>query len=52
MSKRETTRKQIVRVRRPSSRELTPAELRLVVGGIPGVRGTGGGGGGGTYPAY
>ena len=25
---------------------LSPAELRLVVGGIPGVRGTGSGGGG------
>ena len=32
MSKREITKKQIVSVR-PSLRELTPAELRLVVGG-------------------
>ncbi len=33
MSKREITRKQIVPVPRPSLRELSPAELRLVVGG-------------------
>ncbi|HEX7277279.1 MAG TPA: hypothetical protein VF244_07875 [Acidimicrobiales bacterium] len=46
MSKREITKKQIVTVR-PSLRELSPAELRLVVGGIPGIRGTGGGAG--TY---
>jgi hypothetical protein len=44
MSKRETNKELIVSVQ-ATLPELTPAELRLVVGGIPGVRGTGGGGG-------
>ena len=44
MSKRETSKELIVTVH-ATLPELTPAELRLVVGGIPGVRGTGGGGG-------
>ena len=46
MSKRETNKELTVSVR-ATLPELTPAELRLVTGGIPGVRGTGTGGGSG-----
>ena len=42
MNKREAKKELTVSVR-ATLPELTPAELRLVVGGIPGVRGTGGG---------
>lgn len=45
MSKRET-KKELVVSALATLPELTPAQLRLVVGGIPGVRGTGSGGGG------